>query len=86
MCKDIILNMTCPFCARSHSVATTSESYNTWKQGGILIQDAMPFLSSTEREQLISQVCPRCQASIFGADDEYYFRMEEDLAPDEDDL
>lgn len=77
MCKDIILNMTCPICARDHSVATNSEAYNRWCQGGVLIQDAMPFLYPTEREQLISHICPRCQASIFGADDEYYFRMEE---------
>ena len=34
----------------------------------------MPTLSATEREQLISDICPACQANLFG----------EDLEEDED--
>lgn len=76
MCKDIILTITCPFCGTEHEVATTSEAYNAWQNGG-LIQNAMPFLSATEREQLISHICPKCQDGIFGTEEP------EDYEPDD---
>jgi hypothetical protein len=31
----------------------------------MLAQDAFPYLSATEREQLISHICPDCQHDIF---------------------
>ena len=62
---DIELIITCPFCHKDHTVYTTEESYNKWVNGE-LIQNAMPFLTPTEREQLISHLCPECQEIIFG--------------------
>ena len=57
--------MTCVFCGKFHLVEVDLEEFEAWKNGE-LIQNAMPDLTPTEREQLISGVCPKCQAEIFG--------------------
>ena len=61
----IDIEMECPFCGAEHSVEVDLAGFEAW-QNGELIQKAMPNLSGTEREQLISQICPNCQAKIFG--------------------
>ena len=63
--RDIKIDITCPFCGNAHSVEVKESDYNAW-QSGTLAQIAFPYLSATEREQLISQVCPSCQKRIFG--------------------
>ena len=63
--KDITLTLIYPFCGEAHMVAVSEDGLRLW-QGGVLIQDAMPDLTPTEREQLISRLCPTCQAKIFG--------------------
>lgn len=66
-----ILNviLTCPFCGAEHSVSVYEADYDNWVAGG-LAQDVFPYLSSTEREQLISQLCPSCQEEVFGEDED----------------
>ena len=63
--RDIKVEMNCVFCGRVHSVAVAEVDYINW-QYGELAQNAFPYLSATEREQLISHTCPQCQAEIFG--------------------
>ena len=57
--------ITCPFCGEDHAVEVNLAQYEAW-QNGELIQNAMPDLTPTEREQLISGLCPKCQAEMFG--------------------
>ena len=57
--------MTCTFCRKFHLVEVDLEQLEAW-QNGELIQNAMPDLTLTEREQLISGLCPKCQAEMFG--------------------
>ena len=54
----------CPFCKELHTVNVTRKGYIAWYNGE-LIQKAMPELSATEREALISGICPKCQTEIF---------------------
>ena len=61
----IDVEMTCPFCGARHSVEVNLTGFEAW-QNGELIQRALPELSATEREQLISHICPKCQAEVFG--------------------
>jgi len=49
---------------------------------GELAQNAFPYLSATEREQLISHICPKCQDSIFGSDEDEF--EDEDFEEPED--
>lgn len=62
------IDIRCPFCGATHSVFMDDASFLRW-QAENLIQDAMPELSPTEREQLISGLCPKCQAGIFGSEE-----------------
>lgn len=59
------LLITCPFCGREHSVFVEESDYMRWTEGE-LAQNAFPYLSPTEREQIISGICPTCQREIFG--------------------
>ena len=65
MIMRIDVEMTCPFCGESHAVEVNLAGFEAW-QNGELIQRALPELSPTEREQLISGLCPKCQAEMFG--------------------
>lgn len=57
--------VTCPFCGAEHSVTVWEADFEAW-QNGALAQNAFPYLSAEEREQLISQLCPECQERVFG--------------------
>lgn len=60
----IRVQIECPFCGTLHSVFVDADGFNAWADGA-LIQNALPELSATEREQLISRLCPDCQKDIF---------------------
>ena len=59
------VDLTCPLCGKGHTVEVSLAGYIEWKRGEF-IQNAMPDLTPTEREQLISGLCPKCQAEVFG--------------------
>lgn len=61
----IVLELDCPFCGKTHYVETTLEELEAY-EAGALAQDAFKSLSATEREQIISNLCPDCQRKIFG--------------------
>lgn len=63
--RNAVVAIDCPFCHNEHCVEVNENAYYRW-QAGELIQNAMPDLSPTEREQLISGLCPECQEIIFG--------------------
>lgn len=67
--RDTIIAITCPFCGADHEVEVNFQEYVNWVAGE-LIQNAMPSLTPTEREQLISHICPKCQDTVFGAEEE----------------
>ena len=61
------ITITCPFCGKDHSVAVFADEYNAWNAGA-LAQDAFKSLNATQREQIISHICPKCQEEVFGQD------------------
>lgn len=61
----IQINRDCPMCGTKHFVIVPSEAYYKWINKDMYIQDAFPNLSATEREQLLSGLCPRCQDKVF---------------------
>ena len=65
MIMRINIPIICPFCGEDHAVEVNLAQYDAWRNGE-LIQNAMPYLTFTEREQLISGLCPKCQAKMFG--------------------
>ena len=70
MLEMINLEMVCPFCGQVHSVDVFETSYVMY-MAGELAQNAFPYLSATEREQIISHMCPDCQKDIWGCLNEH---------------
>lgn len=66
----------CPFCGKEYEVNVKLEDFLAWRQGG-LVQNCFPYLSATERESLVSQMCPKCQAKVFGTEEEEETEEEE---------
>ena len=66
--RDVSLLITCPFCGADHSVEINEVDYIKYTEGA-LAQVAFPYLNATEREQIVSHLCPKCQASVFGEDE-----------------
>ena len=57
--KEYIVITYCPFCKHAHEVPVNEADYWDW-QDGELVQNAFPYLTSNERELLISGICPSC--------------------------
>ena len=60
-----LLGMVCPFCGAEHFVFVPEEELVEYEMGA-MAQVAFKSLSATEREQIISHICPDCQEKVFG--------------------
>lgn len=54
----------CPLCKSTTWLSVPVEAYEAW-QMGMTIQHAWPDGSATDRETLISGICPECQKETF---------------------
>ena len=61
----------CPFCGRANEIAVNEMDYLDW-QDGKLAQDAFPYLSASDREMLITGICPDCWDGIFGNENDHF--------------
>ena len=55
----------CPFCGQATEVEVNEEDYVRYCDG-VSVQNAFPYLGSSEREILITGICYTCQSRIFG--------------------
>jgi hypothetical protein len=55
----MIVKTTCPRCRKMTLVEVNANQYMAWKDGE-LIQKAMPSLSTSEREMLMTGYCSTC--------------------------
>ena len=59
----------CTYCKTEHKILVNISDLKKW-QNGMLIQRAMPYLSPSEREMLISQTCNVCWQEMFKEENE----------------
>jgi len=62
--EKMIVEVTCHSCSKNHSIKVPLAGHAQWMDGE-LIQDALPELSSGERELLISGTCDDCWDEMF---------------------
>ena len=62
--REIIVTFNCPFCGKEQNLLVMESDYLAW-QDGKSTWSAFPYLSETEREQMISHICPTCQDNTF---------------------
>lgn len=67
--QKINLETYCPICHQFHYVEVNERDFYAW-QDGALAQDVFPYLSTNEREMLISGICPDCWGKMFGEEEE----------------
>ena len=58
----------CMLCGQSGIVMADELGLEAW-QGGVLIQDALPTLTSSQREQLMTGIHDECWNNAFGEDE-----------------
>ncbi len=58
------LVITCTSCGKDHHFDVATDSFESWTRGAF-IQDAMPDLSSNDREMFISGMCGECFDKMF---------------------
>ena len=64
--KDkVTIEYRCPFCTHTKRHDFPTDGFTKWYMEGMLVQEAFPTLSATDREVLISHICPDCQEKIF---------------------
>ena len=54
----------CNLCSKGFILHVHEKDLADWREGK-LIQDAMPYLSASERELLISNICEDCFTKLF---------------------
>lgn len=57
--KEVTVVTRCPFCGRANKVEVNENDYFDWDDG-VNAAIAFPYLSLSEREMLITGVCPKC--------------------------
>lgn len=65
----VSVTCSCAFCGKDTELIVPARGYRLWQEGE-LIQNALPELSATDRETLISGLCKSCQDDLFGGDDD----------------
>lgn len=58
------IETTCPKCNNQQEINVDENDYNSWKSGK-LIQNAMPYLTASQREALMTGVCDPCWNELF---------------------
>ena len=64
----IKISCRCPKCGLLSYIECDVVSYAKWTRGE-LIQKCFPDMSASDREKLISGICPTCWDKLFGGDD-----------------
>lgn len=65
MTELITIERVCPLCGQTHTITVREDGFDRWYYGWEYVQTAMPELSDTERESLLSGLCPSCQDLLF---------------------
>lgn len=65
----ITIATSCPFCHEVSLIEVNEEDFDRWEEGK-LVQDAFPYLSASDREKLITGICPECWEHMFPKEEE----------------
>lgn len=60
----MIIEAVCPFCGKEGEIKVEMNDWFNYINGA-LVQNAFPYLNVSEREQIISGMCPDCQNKVF---------------------
>ena len=61
--KEVCVVTRCPLCGHANFVDVNEADYDDWSDG-MNVAVAFPYLPASEREMLISGICPTCWNSM----------------------
>ena len=67
---DTILPVECTLCRKTHYIKLYKDDIKDWIAGVGYVQDILDYLSSEERELLISGTCNDCWIKLYGDEEE----------------
>ncbi len=67
---NYVYTVRCQMCGEEHDVIAGRQDIETWLSGEKYIQDALYYLSASDRELLISGTCDRCWKILYPNDEE----------------
>tara|TARA_B100001113_G_scaffold35291_1_gene25120 strand:+ start:611 stop:832 length:222 start_codon:yes stop_codon:yes gene_type:complete len=67
--KIVSHSVVCDHCRREYNIMADRDDMEAWLSGDKYIQDALAYLSPSERELLISSTCDTCWKKMYGEDD-----------------
>ena len=68
--RVLVESRKCPFCSSSEYFEADWELFSEWVCGMGYIQDALPNLTSQDRERFLSGICGECWHEHFSEDDD----------------
>jgi hypothetical protein len=58
-------NIVCGSCKKEYNIIADRNDMEAWLSGDKYIQDALSYLSASERELLLTQTCNECYKKMF---------------------
>ena len=58
-------NVRCYICSQEYNIIADRNDYEAWISGDKNIKDALSYLSTAERELLISNICDTCWKKLY---------------------
>ena len=65
--STVTIAQRCPFCGQWGEIDVPAKGFKTYQMGAT-VQRAFPEAPAEVREFIITGMCPKCQASVFGED------------------
>ena len=67
--REVSIVVKCPKCQESDNVVVSYSGFKKWQNGTLPIQIALPELSISDREKLMTGWCDKCWDSILGEEE-----------------
>ncbi len=68
--RNKTFNVPCKVCGLVYSILLNEKDYDDWQENKGYIQDLLSYLTSAERELLISQTCDACWQKLYPNNEE----------------
>ena len=68
--RDYNLDLTCSHCGQLFIINVNKKDFNEYMNHEKYIQDALPYLTSGDRELILSKTCNDCYNKMFGLEDD----------------
>ena len=68
--RDYNLDLTCSHCGQLFIINVNKKDFNEYMNHEKYIQDALPYLTSGDRELILSKTCNECYNKMFGLEDD----------------